>query len=145
MIVQSKKWPHATDGVLLPVFICSIYPTKIGHMWLEVVQDWSSGHWTVYTSETAYKFLGFFKFLWYHFWKIYPNHLSLKESINSWTQTHNSKHKISNSFASLVSPEQMDYPLHTRNIKKDERDLKGSCSSSILKYMFLQRPSRLPF
>lgn len=62
MIVQSKKWPHATDGVLLPVFICSIYPAKIAHMWLEIVQDKSSGHWTWYTSQTADKCLGFFYF-----------------------------------------------------------------------------------
>lgn len=60
MIVQSKKWPHATDGDPLPVFICSIYPSKIAHMWLEIVQDKSSGHWTLYTSQTVGKFLVFF-------------------------------------------------------------------------------------
>lgn len=43
MIVQSKKWPYATDGAQLPVFIFSIYPAEIGHMWLEVLQEQSPG------------------------------------------------------------------------------------------------------
>lgn len=146
MIVQSKKWPYATDGWGSTASVCFFHiPGKDRSYVVRSCARLVVRRLDIKHFRNCLQIFRIFSFLWYHFWQIYWNYLSLEELINTQTQTHNFKHITSNEFAkNSFSTEQMDYSLPMRNVRKDEPNHKVFCSPSILKRIFLRKTPRAP-